>query len=104
MGCFVLCDNMHGMSSRTICHPSEAMNTNLAICQKTSMFFFLVETASALVEGSFCERFCPTSSSAEDAVDFFAKRKKKTIVFEQPCFVNKYWFCALDYYRNWPTF
>ena len=34
------------------------------------MFFFLVETASALVEGSFCERFCPTSSSAEDAVDF----------------------------------
>ena len=34
------------------------------------MFFFLVETASALVEGSFCERFCPTSSSAVDAVDF----------------------------------
>ena len=29
-----------------------------------------METASALVEGSFCERFCPTSSSAEDAVDF----------------------------------
>ena len=68
--------------------------------------FFLVETASALVEGSFYERFCPTSSSAEDAADFSCKEEEKTmlIVFEQPCFVNKYWFRALNYYRNRPTF
>ena len=68
MGCFVLCDNMHGMSSRKICHPSEAMNTNHL--SENIHVFFLVETASALVEGSFCERFCPTSSSAQDAVEF----------------------------------
>ena len=44
------------------------------------MFFFLVETASALVEGSFCERFCPTSSSAEDAVDFSSEDEGKNDV------------------------
>ena len=44
------------------------------------MFFFLVETASALVDGSFYERFCPTSSSAEDAVDFSSEDEGKNDV------------------------
>ena len=39
-----------------------------------------MEIASALVEGSFCERFCPTSSSGEDAVDFSSEDKGKNYV------------------------
>ena len=48
-----------------------------------------METASALVEGSFCERFCPTFSSAEDAVDFSYEEEEKNDV-------NRFWaamFC-----------
>ena len=48
--------------------------------RKHPCFFFLVETASALVEGSFYERFCPTSSSAEDAVDFSCEDEEKNDV------------------------